>query len=342
MGQTTRFEVDDLPALLFDRPGVVLRDRQTGAEARVAAGFGANVVGLRLAVRDRTLEVMPPAPPPGTPPSRLGAPVLFPYPNRVRDAQYTWQGRRYRLPVAPTSGRHAIHGLVLARPFRVTARQAGDGAASVTCVIAAADVPEVADQYPFAFRLSLTYTLSANGLRTQAEVANEGEAPMPFGLGFHPYFRVPLVEGGRRENCRLLLWAPRIWELDQENLPTGRVLPAPGTVDARGYPALGDAVFDTLYTRLALDDPGAGAWSGRYLDPVAGVEVILIADAAFREGVLFAPTTRPVVSIEPYTCATDALNLQARGIDAGLLVLAPGERWSAGYTITARAITYAD
>jgi aldose 1-epimerase len=182
-------------------------------------------------------------------------------------------------------------------------------------VIAAADVPEVADQYPFAFRLSLTYTLSASGLRTQAEVANEGDAPMPFGLGFHPYFRVPLVEGGRRENCRLLLWAPQVWELDQESLPTGRVLPAPGTVDARGYPTLGAAVFDTLYTRLALDDPGAGAWSGRYLDPVAGVEVILIADAAFREGVLFAPTTRRSSASSPIR-ATDALNLQARGIDA--------------------------
>jgi hypothetical protein len=48
-----------------------------------------------------------------------------------------------------------------------------------------------------------------------------------------------------------------------------------------------------------------------------------------------------VVSIEPYTCATDALNLQARGIDAGLLRLAPGEHWSAGYTIALRAITFA-
>jgi aldose 1-epimerase len=49
-----------------------------------------------------------------------------------------------------------------------------------------------------------------------------------------------------------------------------------------------------------------------------------------------------VLCIEPYTCATDALNLQARGVDAGLLTLPPGGRWSAGYTISARAITYAD
>ena len=98
---------------------------------------------------------------------------------------------------------------------------------------------------------------------------------------------------------------------------------------------------DTLYTRLALDDPGAGTWSSRYLDPAAGAEVVVTADAAFREAILFAPSTRPVLCIEPYTCATDALNLQARGVDAGLLTLPPGGRWSAGYTISARAITYA-
>ena len=49
-----------------------------------------------------------------------------------------------------------------------------------------------------------------------------------------------------------------------------------------------------------------------------------------------------MLCIEPYTCATDALNLQARGVDAGLLTLPPGGRWSAGYTISARAITYAE
>jgi aldose 1-epimerase len=33
------------------------------------------------------------------------------------------------------------------------------------------------------------------------------------------------------------------------------------------------------------------------------------------------------VALEPYTCATDAINLQQRGVDAGLLVLGPGGKW---------------
>lgn len=340
MQQTTRFAVEEARDLALGQAGSILRDTRTGAEARVAPALGANPVGLRLAVRDTALEVFTPVPAAETPRLGFGAPVLFPYPNRVRDARYTWEGREYALPAA--HGRHAIHGLVNNRAFTVMDTGATDRGATLTCAIAAGDYPEVAQYYPFDFRLTLTYTLSAGGLRTQAEVVNAGDAPMPFGLGFHPYFRVPLVDGGRREDCRIQLWAPLIWELDETSVATGRQAPAPGALDPRGYPALGDTLYDTLYTRLALDDPGAGAWSSRLLDPAAGVEVIVVADAAFREAVLFAPLIRPVVSIEPYTCATDALNLQARGVDAGLLVLPPGERWTAGYTITARAVTYED
>jgi aldose 1-epimerase len=50
---------------------------------------------------------------------------------------------------------------------------------------------------------------------------------------------------------------------------------------------------------------------------------------SFREIVVFTPPHHQAVCIEPYTCVTDAINLQQRGIDAGLLTLAPGEGWSA-------------
>jgi aldose 1-epimerase len=48
----------------------------------------------------------------------------------------------------------------------------------------------------------------------------------------------------------------------------------------------------------------------------------------FRELVAFTPAHRQAVCLEPYTCITDAINLQQRGIPAGLLVLAPGGRWT--------------
>jgi aldose 1-epimerase len=47
----------------------------------------------------------------------------------------------------------------------------------------------------------------------------------------------------------------------------------------------------------------------------------------FREMVLFTPPHREAVCLEPYTCTTDAINLSPQGIDAGLRILQPGERW---------------
>ena len=50
------------------------------------------------------------------------------------------------------------------------------------------------------------------------------------------------------------------------------------------------------------------------------------ANDAFRELVLYAPDTRPIVCFEPYTCVTNAFNLQNQGIDSGLIRLQSGEK----------------
>jgi aldose 1-epimerase len=62
-----------------------------------------------------------------------------------------------------------------------------------------------------------------------------------------------------------------------------------------------------------------------YRDPAAGLSIAMEADGVFRELVLYAPEQRPVICFEPYTCTTDAVNLEERGIDSGLNRLSPGE-----------------
>jgi aldose 1-epimerase len=42
--------------------------------------------------------------------------------------------------------------------------------------------------------------------------------------------------------------------------------------------------------------------------------------------------------MEPYTCVTDAINLQQRGIDAGWRVLQPGDEFLTWIEITARPV----
>jgi aldose 1-epimerase len=124
--------------------------------------------------------------------------------------------------------------------------------------------------------------------------------------------------------------AAEVWEL-VEYLPSGRRLPAGGRYDLRRFRALDGETYDDVLT--ALEQPFRAALR----DPIAGREIVVESDESFRDFVLFAPGHRSIVALEPYSCATDALNLEPRGIDAGLRVLQPGQSWQGRVTIEPRS-----
>ncbi len=51
-------------------------------------------------------------------PTRSGIPVLFPFPNRIRDGRFTWDGRTYQLPIDDPAKKNAIHGFACRHPWR--------------------------------------------------------------------------------------------------------------------------------------------------------------------------------------------------------------------------------
>ncbi len=61
------------------------------------------------------------------------------------------------------------------------------------------DSPETRAHYPFAFRLDVAARVRPAGLDFEITVANSGEEPLPYALGFHPAFPGPSpVASGRR------------------------------------------------------------------------------------------------------------------------------------------------
>lgn len=63
----------------------------------------------------------------------------------------------------------------------------------------------------------------------------------------------------------------------------------------------------------------------RLIDEAKNAEFLLGFDRGFRVLVLDTPPGRgDVISLEPYTQTTDAINLQARGVAAGLRILGHG------------------
>jgi aldose 1-epimerase len=261
-------------------------------------------------------------------PTRSGIPVLFPFPNRIRDGRFTWEGQDYQLPLNDPAAKNAIHGFACRRPWRVLDHD-GDGASAwVTAAFRGSlDAPDCRDLWPADYEIRLTVRLGLGSLRLEAEVTNPDRVPLPFGLGYHPYFRLPFVPGERAEECLVEVPARSYWVLE-ESLPTGAREPVDAARDLNRPRRYAELQLDDVLTDLPAGPASAGLRERALVQAAPGATLRLLASADFREMVVFTPPHRQAFAAEPYTCATDALNLQQRGIDAGLRVLPPGASWS--------------
>lgn len=264
-------------------------------------------------------------------PTRSGIPVLFPFPNRIRAGRYSWDGKDYQLPQDDPAKANAIHGFAVRHPWRVVDQGAGGDQAWLTGEFQCSkDAPESLRFWPADHRLRLTYRLGQGWLRLEAEVTNPDSKLLPFGLGYHPYFRMPPGVGGSADECKVQVPAHRYWQL-QDNLPTGERPAVDSARDLNAPRSFASLRVDDVLTDLpGLAKPeGGDLYLCGELQGPPGVTLRIRCSRVFRDMVVFVPPHRQAFCVEPYTCTTDAINLQQRGIDAGLLVLPPGGKWSA-------------
>jgi len=307
-----------------------LGDGSGTVRAEVWPGFGFNCLNWQIRRPDGTWgDILYRSPEWDTNPvpTRSGHPILFPFPNRLKHGKFTFEGQEYQLPLNESSGAHAIHGFTPRNPWRVTGSGTEADHAWLTGELhLAEDLPHAVAFWPANFIINISYRLSTTALIAIATVDNPSDAPLPFGLGFHPYFCHPLKPGAVDE---LILSAPvaQVWEVEN-GMPTGKRLPVPADLDFSTPRAIGSTPLDTLY-RLPARTGDSPTPVARLTHPSAPGELSVWAPPEFGELLLFTPPHRQAVAIEPYTCATDAPNLQAAGIDAGWRVLPPGEQFVA-------------
>jgi len=116
------------------------------------------------------------------------APVLFPVIARLYGEKHLVEGREYPM---------GIHGFVAQSEFSV-AEHSRD-----RLLLRLTDSPATLAQYPFPFSFEILYLLKDKTLEITYRVQNMGEQTMPFAIGGHPGFRVPLRSGERFEDYRL-------------------------------------------------------------------------------------------------------------------------------------------
>lgn len=313
---------------------LTLRDAGSGSTARIAPALGFNCFSFQAVVGKCVVDVIDAAEnfaAGGQRPSGHGIPILFPFPNRIHGGRFSWDGREYVLPpdrvLYDTAG-NAIHGFCLDRPWRVMQFDESSATADFQLSV---DAPDRAPFWPADARIEVRYEVRGATLRADFRISNPDRTPLPWGLGTHPYFRLPLA-GSDPSRCTFEAPVTQMWEL-ADCIPTGRRLPLPKEKDLAAALSFDGRKLDDVYTGLR---PTHGVVECTIIDEPAGLQVTQRTPDVFRELVACTPVARPrAICLEPYTCVTNAIQLCARSKETGLRTLAPGEEFRTWIEITA-------
>ena len=112
------------------------------------------------------------------------APVLFPICGSIRNDEYLYlSDDQHEL-----TGKIPRHGLVRKKEFELVSHT------DDTVTFAIEDNEGMYQNYPYHFRLEITYTVTGKKIRTQYHVTNKETAKeMPYFIGGHPGFNCPLL-----------------------------------------------------------------------------------------------------------------------------------------------------
>lgn len=247
--------------------------------------------------------------------------VLVPWPNRLADGRYSFDGDEHRLAVTEASTGCAIHGLLRWVPWRPDRHDD----ASVTMSARLHPQPG----YPFDLLVEVTYALADDGLTVTTRATNLGDRALPYGSGQHPYLS---AAGGTLDSCTAVIpAATRITSDPERQLPTGTEPVDRTRYDLRGGGSLRGLRLDDCFTDLARDGDGiaraqlTGA-DGRTCELWVGPQYRYLQ--AFTGDSLAPARRRTGLAIEPMTCPANAFRS-----GEGLQRLEPGQSTTATWGI---------
>ena len=253
-----------------------------GLEAVILPEKGATVVGLRRNGTEFLYcdpENLASAERP-----RCGIPFLFPIFGRLQDGRYTWDGEEYAMQ---------IHGF-----GHTSVWQVAEHRQDLLRLVLESD-ENTKKQYPFSFRVTLTFRAEDGVLTIHQTYENTGSISMPYNYGFHPYF---LTE--RPEQIAVTSTAETLFHFTKGAVPFAR-----GTLTVeipQGAPESGAALMG-VHSPTVLENREGGR------------KITMFFDASFHTHVLWAQAGKPFLCVEP-------VNGSANGLNTGnYLTLAPGE-----------------
>ena len=280
---------------------IELRNTQRGEKAHILPECGGTLIQLFEHIRL-----------PGSGPIHQNAyhpsALLAPWVNRVRNGNYSFQGRNYQLPITePTLG-NAIHGFLARKPFEIIEKKVIDNQAKLVLQHSyTGDYPG----FPFPFDFQLTYELHTNGhFFIRFGIKNTGEHQMPFAIGWHPYFTFPDADLSDLE----ISFSPQ-----SKFLSDSQMIPLREEMVEYTVPVdLAQESLDNVF-RLREAEYHTTILTNKRTHASLCIKQH-VADFPFL--VVYAPENEACIAIEPMTANTDAFNT----LD-GLKSLGPNERF---------------
>jgi aldose 1-epimerase len=234
---------------------------------------------------------------------------LLPWPNRIRDGRYAFEGTAQQLALSEPDRHNAIHGLVRHVPWQLVAHT--DDRVEQRARV----YPQ--SGWPGTIEATIVHTVGDDGVVTEVGVTNIGAVAVPFGYAAHPYLT---VGEDTVDDVVIHVPAERYLAVDDRLLPLDLILVEGRPEDLRTAEVLGARRFDTALTglhravdgrwraRLERGDRWAELWAGEGLDWIQ----------------VFTGNDRRDLSIavEPMTCGPNAFN--PGPTHDGMIILPPG------------------
>ncbi|MFT3887045.1 MAG: aldose epimerase [Arachnia sp.] len=225
---------------------------------------------------------------------------LVPWPNRIRDGRYVYEGVTRQLPITEIDRNTALHGLAAGAAWDLVRHTADE------VVLSTVIYPQ--QGWDWVLEVTIGHRVDDDGLAVTVEAKNLGAGTAPYGYGTHPYVTADLAV------TRLTLPFAEELLVDPERLLPIEVAPVTPQHDFREPRLVGDTFFDTALT---------GAPAGWEIVVETGDRTIAFwADETLPWGQVYTTPERDAIAIEPMTCGPDAFN--EGPTRAGLITLEPG------------------
>jgi galactose mutarotase-like enzyme len=242
------------------------------------------------------------------------APVLFPIVGKLKDDEYLFEGKTYKM---------TQHGLVRDMEWEFVA-QTQDSIHFKVCSNEA-----TLKQYPFHFELHAFYQLSENQLISKYKIINTGDSLMYFSFGLHPAFHCPILPTDDLNEYHILFekqeYARR--ELLEKSLYNGEhklVMNMNQKLFMADFTFADDAiVFKSLNSRkIRLETP-------------ENAHFVEISFPEFHQLGIWKEVGAPFLCLEPWCGYADSV---AGNLDfthkEGILTLEAGKEWEIGCDIS--------